>query len=64
MKKGNTTYTVTRKGYHLLIDEIPAWICSQCRETYFEGEAVDAIQEVIHGIDERVEKLRQEKAAA
>jgi len=63
MKRGKTTYTVNRKGYHLLIHEVPAWICTQCREVYFEGEEVDSIQEVIKSIDEKIGKLRRERVA-
>lgn len=64
MKKGKTTYTINKKGYHLLLDRIPAWICSQCGEVYFEGEEVDAIQKVVENVDSGVEKLRGEKATA
>ncbi len=64
MKKGETTYTINKKGYHLLVDQIPAWICSQCGEVYFEGEEVDAIQEIVKNIDIGVTKMREEKATA
>ncbi|MCK4799195.1 MAG: YgiT-type zinc finger protein, partial [Spirochaetes bacterium] len=30
MKKGKTTYTLNGSGYHLLIDDVSVWICSQC----------------------------------
>ena len=51
MKKGKTTYTVNRHNYHLIIDDVPAWICSQCGEVYFEETEVDAIQEMIKSVD-------------
>ena len=51
MKKGKTTYTVNRNNYHLLIDDVSAWICSQCGEVYFEEDSVDAIQEMIKSVD-------------
>lgn len=63
MAKGKTTYSVNKKGYHLLVDDIPAWICSQCREVYFEGDAVDIIQNVIKNIDIGVAKLKEEITA-
>ena len=59
MKKGKTTYTINKKGYHLLIDEVPAWICEQCGEPYFEGDVVDAIQKLVGGLDVRVENARE-----
>ncbi len=37
MKNGKTTYTVNKKGYHLLIDDVPAWICEQCGEPYLKA---------------------------
>ena len=59
MKKGKTTYTINKKGYHLLIDEVPAWICEQCGEPYFEGDVVDAIQKLVGRLDVRVENVRE-----
>ncbi|MCS4541258.1 MAG: YgiT-type zinc finger protein [Euryarchaeota archaeon] len=63
MAKGKTTYSINKKGYHLLVDDIPAWICSQCKEIYFEGDAVDIIQNVIKNIDVGVAKLKEEITA-
>ncbi|MCX9085470.1 MAG: YgiT-type zinc finger protein [Candidatus Methanoperedens sp.] len=59
MKKGNTTYTVNRSGYHLLIDDFPAWICLQCKEVYFEESAVDNIQLLIKSLDNQVNSVRE-----
>ena len=58
MKNGKTTYTINKKGYHLLIDDVPAWICEQCGEPYFEGKVVDAIQKLVGALDVRVENVR------
>ena len=30
------SYTVTQKGYHLIIDDVPAWVCEQCGEPLFD----------------------------
>ena len=59
LKKGKTTYTLNRAGYHLLIDDVPAWICSQCGEVYFEENAVDMIQGMIKNLDMQVNKVRE-----
>ncbi len=59
MKKGKTTYTLNRAGYHLLIDDVPAWICSQCGEAYFEENAVDMIQRMIKNLDMQVSEVRE-----
>ena len=63
MKRGRTTYTVNKKGYHLLIDDAPALICTRCEEAYFEGEGIDAIQDVIKSLDAQISKMRGAVAA-
>ena len=53
MKWSTTPFHVDRKGCHLLLDAIPAWVCEQCGEAYFEGREVDAIQELVQSIEEK-----------
>lgn len=53
MKKSTTTFHVDRKGYHVLLDTVPAWVCDQCGEAYFEEREVDAIQELIRSVEEK-----------
>ncbi|MEW6326525.1 MAG: YgiT-type zinc finger protein [Thermodesulfobacteriota bacterium] len=43
MEKISSTYTVDRKGYHLFLGHIPAYVCSRCGEKYFGEEEIDAI---------------------
>jgi len=50
------SYAATRKGYHLIIRDVPAWVCEQCGEPLFDEQTVDAIQEVLQGVDTRLEK--------
>ena len=57
MQKSSAPFQIDRKGYHLLLDAVPAWICTQCGEAYFEEGEVDAIQEAIRSLDKRTEKL-------
>ena len=57
MERKTAPFQVDRKGYHLMFDAIPAWVCSQCGEAYFEEAEVEAIQEVLKTVDERTEKL-------
>jgi len=61
MVRGKTNYTLSRNGYHLLIDEVPAWICQQCGEAYFEGEEVDAIQDLIKTLGSKIVKAHLAK---
>ena len=52
--RNRVSYTATRKGYHLIIDDVPAWVCEQCGEPLFEEETVEAIQQVLQGVDARL----------
>lgn len=57
MRRGSAPFHVDRKGYHLLLDAVPAWVCSQCGESYFEEPEVDSIQEAIRALDTQATKL-------
>jgi YgiT-type zinc finger domain-containing protein len=57
MERGAAPFHVDRNGYHLVLDRIAAWICSQCGEAYFEETEVDSIQSIIQTVDAEVEKL-------
>ena len=50
-------FHIDRKGYHLILDTLPAWVCVQCGETYFAEATVEAIQHVIRAIDTHTERL-------
>ncbi len=54
-----TNYTTTRKGYHLIVDDVPAWVCDQCGEPLFEEKAVDMIQQMLEQLEQRIGLLRQ-----
>lgn len=53
MKKGETPVHIDRKGCHVTLDSVPAWVCSQCGESYFEEAEVDAIQDLIKSVEEK-----------
>ena len=57
MKKGTAPFHIDRKGCHLTLDNVPAWICSQCGEAYFEETEVTAVQELISAIDQKSKSL-------
>lgn len=57
MKKGVAPYHVDRHGYHLSFDSVPAWVCSQCGQVYFEEHEVDEIQTTIRALDKRASKI-------
>jgi YgiT-type zinc finger domain-containing protein len=51
------SYTATRKGYHLIIDDVPAWVCEQCGEEFFDDETVDTIQDMLHEVERGIKRL-------
>jgi len=57
LNRGKAPFHVDRKGYHLLLDAVPAWVCVQCGEAYFQEAEVEAIQEALRGLDDRLAKL-------
>lgn len=57
MKKGTVPFHTDRDGVHVSLDEIPAWVCSQCGESYFEGNEVDAMQVLIKAIEDQTQNL-------
>jgi YgiT-type zinc finger domain-containing protein len=57
MARGTAPFHIDRKGYHLILDTIPAWVCTQCGEAYFEEATVEAIQQVLHAVDKHTESL-------
>jgi YgiT-type zinc finger domain-containing protein len=57
LKCEKVSYTANRKGYHLIIDDVPAWVCRQCGEPLFAEETVEAIQNLLREVDGGLVKL-------
>jgi YgiT-type zinc finger domain-containing protein len=55
--KKNVSYTATRQGYHLIIDDVPAWVCEQCGEPLFEDATVDTIQAMLREVERGIQQL-------
>ena len=51
MEPSTAPFSVDRNGYHVSWDALPAWICTQCGEPYFEAPVVDAIEQTLQSID-------------
>lgn len=51
MARGSAPFSIDRRGYHIHWDAVPAWVCRQCGEPYFEVREVEAIQRVLSLID-------------
>jgi YgiT-type zinc finger domain-containing protein len=57
MVRGKAPFHIDRKDVHVSLDSVPAWICSQCGEVYFEEAEVNAVQDIIRAVDEQSGKL-------
>ena len=51
LKRETAPYHTDRKSYHLVMDAVPAWVCTQCGEVYFEDKAVNSIQKTLRSLD-------------
>ncbi|MBN1218374.1 MAG: YgiT-type zinc finger protein [Anaerolineae bacterium] len=51
--KKKVNYPANRKGYHLIIDDVPAWVGRQGGEPMFGEATVAAIQEMLPAMDNR-----------
>ena len=56
---GTAPFSLDRNGYHVSWDAIPAWVCSQCGEPFFESREVELIQKAHLGDYEKLaQKLK------
>ena len=62
MRRSTAPFHIAGNGYHLALDAVPAWICGQCGEPYFEERQVDAIQGVVRALDEQTRQLAADVA--
>lgn len=54
-------FHIDRKGCHLMLDAVPAWVCEQCGEAYFEEKEVDAIQDLAQALETKIDALATAK---
>jgi YgiT-type zinc finger domain-containing protein len=47
LNRQNVTYTQFYEGQFMIIEHVPAWVCEQCGEVYYDPEVVDRIQHLI-----------------
>jgi YgiT-type zinc finger domain-containing protein len=53
MERSSAPFHIDRKGVHVSFDSVPAWVCKQCGEPYFERPEVDSIQAILRVIEEQ-----------
>jgi YgiT-type zinc finger domain-containing protein len=51
MVRGTAPFSVDRNGYHVSWDSVPAWVCTQCGEPFFESMEVRLIQKALTELD-------------
>jgi len=51
MTRGNAPFHIDRKGIHVSLDSVPAWVCPQCGESCFEEKEVDSIQALVKTVE-------------
>jgi YgiT-type zinc finger domain-containing protein len=57
MKQGTAPLHIDKNGCHITLDNVPAWVCPQCGEAYFEEQEVDTIQDLIRNVELNAGKL-------
>ena len=50
MEHSKAPFSLDRNGYHVAWDAIPAWVCTQCGEPFFEAREVDLIQNALRDL--------------
>jgi len=58
LKKSAVAYTVNRKGYHLYIEKVPALVCTQCGEKFFDEKETQSIQNALKDFEKNIERLK------
>jgi len=57
MKQSTVPFRIDREGIHVSLDEVPAWVCPQCGESYFEETEVDSMQTLVQVVEEQTLKF-------
>jgi YgiT-type zinc finger domain-containing protein len=57
MERRTAPFHIDRNGVHLSFDAVPAWVCKQCGEPFFEAREVDSIQAILRAVDQQADKL-------
>jgi len=57
MARGAAPVHIDREARHVTLDRVPAWVCYQCDEAYFEEGEVKKIQEVIQSVEKKAAEI-------
>lgn len=59
LKRGVAPLRIDRKGWHVTIDEVPAWVCDQCGEHLFDVKEMDTVQDLIKTVEQQNTLFKQ-----
>jgi YgiT-type zinc finger domain-containing protein len=57
LAKGKAPFSAGRNGYHITWESVPAWVCSQCGEAFYEERQVNHIQKALKQLDQETMAL-------
>ena len=58
--RGTVPFHVDRRGVHVTVDEVPAWVCQQCGEYMLEASEVDYVQNIVRAVENEAAKSARE----
>jgi YgiT-type zinc finger domain-containing protein len=59
MIQSTVPFHIDRKGIHISLDEVPAWVCHQCGEAYFEEREVDSMQTLVRVVEVQTHRFER-----
>nr|VFK33547.1 MAG: YgiT-type zinc finger domain-containing protein [Candidatus Kentron sp. MB]VFK33561.1 MAG: YgiT-type zinc finger domain-containing protein [Candidatus Kentron sp. MB]VFK76687.1 MAG: YgiT-type zinc finger domain-containing protein [Candidatus Kentron sp. MB] len=62
MIKATAPFSIDRNGYHITWESIPAWVCMQCGEPFFEEHEAHHLQMVLQKLDHETTLLTSKAA--
>ena len=57
LERRPSIHTISRSRYHLMIYELPLWLCRRCGEAMYTESQVDALDELIQNADRYIAAL-------
>lgn len=57
LERRSSVHTISRSSYHLMIYELPVWMCQQCGQALYTESQVDALYELIYSTDRHMVAL-------
>ena len=58
--RGTVPFHVDRRGVHVTINDVPAWVCQQCGESMFQAPEMDYVQNIVRAVENEAEKSARE----